>query len=50
VANLFNHTNWGSPVTGFTDINFLNFTPSLAENGTNSPGARRIQLGLRVTF
>ncbi len=49
-ANIFNHTNWGAPVTGFTDINFLKFTPSQAENGTNSPGARRIQFGLRVTF
>jgi hypothetical protein len=50
VANLFNHTNFGAPVTGVTDINFLKFTPATAENGTNSPGARRIQLGLRVTF
>jgi carboxypeptidase family protein len=49
-ANVFNHTNLGAPVTGFTDINFLRFTPSQAENGTNTPGARRIQLGLRVTF
>jgi hypothetical protein len=49
-ANVFNHTNWGAPVTGFTAINFLQFTPGNAENGANSPGARRIQLGLRVTF
>jgi len=50
MANLFNHTNFGAPVTGFTDINFLKFTPATAENGTNSPGARRIQFGFRLTF
>ncbi len=49
-VNVFNHTNWGAPVTGFTDINFLKFTPSQAESGTNTPGARRIQIGVRVTF
>jgi hypothetical protein len=51
VANLFNHTNWGAPATDITNLNtFLRFTPSQAENGTNSPGARRVQFGLRVTF
>jgi hypothetical protein len=50
-ANIFNHTNWGAPATGFTDTtNFLTFSPSHAENGTNTPGARRIQIGLRVAF
>jgi hypothetical protein len=49
-ANVFNHTNWGAPVTGFTANNFMQFTPSSAENATNTPGARRIQLGLRVQF
>lgn len=49
-VNVFNHTNWGAPVTGFTANNFLQFTPSSTENGTNSPGARRIQLGFRVVF
>lgn len=49
-ANFFNHTNWGAPVTGFTAANFLQFVPGNAENGTNSPGARRIQMGLRVQF
>jgi carboxypeptidase family protein len=49
-ANLFNHTNWGAPVTDFTAKNFLQFVPGNAENGTNTPGARRIQLGVRVTF
>jgi hypothetical protein len=48
--NVFNHTNWGAPVTSFTANNFLQFTPSSAESGTNSPGARRIQIGVRVTF
>lgn len=49
-VNIFNHTNWGAPVTSFTAPNFLQFTPSSAESGTNSPGARRIQLGVRVQF
>lgn len=49
-ANFFNHTNWGAPVTGFTAPNFLQFVPGNAESGTNSPGARRIQMGLRVAF
>lgn len=49
-ANIFNHTNWGAPNTSFTSANFLQFTPGSAENGTNSPGPRRIQLGVRVQF
>ena len=49
-VNFFNHTNWGAPVTTFTAANFLQFTPAQAESGTNSPGPRRIQLGLRVQF
>ncbi|MBS1810414.1 MAG: TonB-dependent receptor [Acidobacteria bacterium] len=50
-ANIFNHTNWGAPVTSFTSANFLQFTPAASvENGTNSPGARRIQMGVRVAF
>lgn len=48
--NFFNHTNWGAPVTGFTANNFLQFTPGNAESGTNTPGARRVQLGFRVAF
>lgn len=44
-ANVFNHTNWGAPVTDFTANNFLQFTP-----GSSDGNARRIQLGLRVTF
>ena len=50
MVNVFNHTNWGAPVTGFTAANFLQFTPGSAESGTNSPGARRIQMGIRVQF
>lgn len=49
-ANVFNHPNWGAPVTTFTASNFLQFIPANAESGTNTPGARRIQLGMRVTF
>ncbi|HMV48876.1 MAG TPA: TonB-dependent receptor [Blastocatellia bacterium] len=49
-SNFFNHTNWGAPITTFTAANFLQFVPANAESGTNSPGARRIQMGLRVQF
>lgn len=49
-ANVFNHTNWGAPVTSFTAPNFLQFVPANTETNTNTPGARRVQLGLRVTF
>ncbi|MBA2645203.1 MAG: hypothetical protein H0U81_00255, partial [Pyrinomonadaceae bacterium] len=49
-VNVLNHVNWGAPVTGFTAPNFLQFIPANAESGTNTPGARRVQLGLRVTF
>lgn len=49
-VNIFNHTNWGAPVTTFTAPNFLQFIPANAESGTNTPGARRLQLGLRVVF
>jgi carboxypeptidase family protein/TonB-dependent receptor-like protein len=49
-ANVFNHTNWGAPVTGFTANNFMLFTPGSAESGTNTPGARWVQLGVRLQF
>jgi len=49
-ANIFNNVNWGAPVTTFTANNFLRFTPGNAENGTNTPGARRVQLALRLQF
>ena len=48
--NVFNHVNWGAPVTTFTANNFLQFIPASAESGTNTPGPRRLQVGLRVTF
>lgn len=50
VANVFNHTNWGAPNTSFTSPLFMTFAPANAESGTNTPGARRIQFGLRVGF
>ena len=49
-SNLLNHPNWGAPVTTFTANNFMLFTPGSAENATNSPGARRVQLALRLQF
>ena len=54
---MFNHPNWGNPVTTFTANNFLQFTPANADGGntgspnsTATPGARRVQLGLRLEF
>ena len=49
-ANVFNHPNWGAPVTSFTANNFMRFTPGAADNATNTPGARRVQVGLRLQF
>jgi hypothetical protein len=40
---VFNHTQWGNPVTGLTDPNFMRIR-SLARN------PRRVQLGLRFAF
>jgi TonB dependent receptor-like, beta-barrel len=51
--NVFNHPNWGAPVTTFTANNFMLFTPNSYDGGggtTNTPGPRRVQLGLRVQF
>lgn len=50
VSNVFNNVNWGAPVTSFTSPNFMKFTPGSANNGTNTPGARTIQIGVRVQF
>ncbi len=53
-ANVFNHTVWGRPVVGFTANNFMQFTPQSTvvdnTNQQNTPGARRIQVGLRTQF
>jgi hypothetical protein len=49
-SNIFNHPNWGAPQTGITALNFMRFTPGNAESNTNTPGARRVQIALRVQF
>jgi hypothetical protein len=51
--NALNHTNWGAPVTTYTANNFMQFTPGSADVGggsTNTPGFRRVQLGIRIAF
>jgi hypothetical protein len=48
--NLFNHTNWGAPVTNIQDLRFMTFLPSAAHNATNTPGSRTVQIGLRFQF
>ncbi|HTV00746.1 MAG TPA: TonB-dependent receptor, partial [Luteitalea sp.] len=42
-TNVFNHTQWGNPVTGLTDANFMRIR-TLARN------PRRIQIGARFAF
>ncbi len=42
-TNVFNHTQWGNPVTGLTDANFMRIR-SLARN------PRRVQIGARFAF
>ena len=54
-TNVFNHTNWGRPVVAFTANNFMQFTPQSTvvtdtNNALNTPGPRRIQIGLRTQF
>jgi len=44
-ANLLNHPQWGNPVTGFTDPNFMKIR---GFTGTYTP--RRVQMGLRFEF
>ena len=55
MANVFNHTTWGRPVVAFTANNFMQFMPQSTvvtdgNNQMNTPGPRRIQIGLRTTF
>jgi hypothetical protein len=47
-TNVFNHTTWGAPVTGFTALNFMQFTPGSAGNGIVNP--RQFRVGVRVGF
>ena len=54
-ANVFNHTSWGRPVVTYTANNFMRFTPQSTvhtdgNNQLNTPGPRRIQIGLRTQF
>ena len=41
--NVFNHTQWGDPVTGFTDPNFMRIR-------TLARAPRTVQLGTRLVF
>jgi hypothetical protein len=44
-TNVLNHTQWGNPVTGFTDPNFMRI-----RSLSNTYNPRRIQLGVRFQF
>ena len=54
MANVFNHTTWGRPVVTATANNFMQFVPQSTvidtTNLQNTPGPRRIQVGLRTSF
>ncbi len=54
ITNLFNHTNWGRPVTTFTDPRFMTFIPTAAHQFNALWGTatveRQIQIGLRLEF
>jgi hypothetical protein len=47
-ANVLNHTQWGIPETGFTNVNFLRHVTSGQLSPTYTP--RRVQFGLRFAF
>jgi hypothetical protein len=54
-ANVFNHTTWGRPVVTYTANNFMQFVPQSTvvtdgNNQMNTPGPRRVQVGLRLAF
>ena len=53
-ANVFNHTVYGRPIVAFTANNFMQFVPQSTvvdnTNQQNTPGPRRIQIGLRTQF
>ena len=44
-ANVMNHTQWGLPVTGFTNLNFMRI-----RSLSNTHNPRRVQLGVRFQF
>jgi outer membrane receptor protein involved in Fe transport len=54
ISNVFNHTNWGAPVTSFTDPRFMLFNPGSAHEVGTITGTqtteRQIQIGLRLEF
>ena len=55
MANVFNHTTWGRPIVTVTANNFMQFVPQSTvvtdgNNQMNTPGPRRIQIGLRTQF
>lgn len=47
-ANVLNHTQWGNPITGFTNPNFMRHSGSGQLASTYNP--RRVQLGFRFQF
>jgi hypothetical protein len=56
MANAFNHTTWGRPIIApFGAPNYMQFVPQSTvvtdgNNQMNTPGPRRIQIGLRTQF
>jgi hypothetical protein len=38
------------PVTDIQNARFMTFLPSAVNNGTNTPGSRAVQIGLRFQF
>ncbi|MCC6163878.1 MAG: TonB-dependent receptor [Acidobacteria bacterium] len=47
-SNVFNHAQWGTPVTGITDPNFMRIRSFTSGSLVRSP--RRVQLGIRFQF